>query len=90
MTREEAIETVDAVDYFGMSTDHKVELSKAFIHKLYDDFENKSCIDCRWCILGGEFENDECHNTSLSAHLEQGTMVSQDFCCNRWEARGNR
>lgn len=55
--------------------------------RAYDDFENKSCIDCRWCKLGGEFENDECHNTSLSAHLEQGTMVSQDFCCNRYESK---
>lgn len=79
MTREEAYQ-VDILTRTGFNT-------KIVIDKIYDDFENKSCIDCRWCKLGGEFENDECHNTSLSAHLEQGTMVSQDFCCNRWEAR---
>lgn len=41
MTREEAIETVDSVDYFGMSTDHKVELSKAFVNKIYGDFKEE-------------------------------------------------
>lgn len=85
MTREEAKQEMKECE--GVE-----ECSMRFkiIDDIYDDFENKSCIDCRWCKLGGEFENDECHNTSLSAHLEQGTMVSQDFCCNRYEARDKR
>lgn len=44
-----------------------------------------SCTTCKWVKLGGEDENDECHNTSLSAHLNQGTLVADDFCCNRYE-----
>lgn len=53
----------------------------------YHDLLEQSCTDCKWCKLGGEDENDECHNTSLSAHLSQGTMVCDDFSCNRWEKR---
>ena len=66
----------------------KVELIDDLLEEVKEEKQmEQSCIDCKWCKLGGEFENDECHNTSLSAHLEQGTMVSQDFCCNRWEQR---
>jgi len=63
----------------------KVELIDDYLEEVIET--EKSCTDCKWCKLGGEDENDECHNTSLSAHLEQGTMVSDDFCCNRWEKR---
>lgn len=55
MDRKEALATVDSVDYFGMNTSHKVELSKAFINKIYDDFENQVCETCelydgKYCI----------------------------------------
>ena len=57
------------------------------IDKIYDDLEDQSCMDCKWVKLMGEDENDECHNTSGSAHLLAGTIISLDFWCNRFEPK---
>lgn len=62
-------------------------LVNPIVRKIFDDFESRSCTSCKWCKQGGEFENDECHNTSLSGHLDTGTLVADDFCCNRWEPK---
>ena len=44
MNRKEAIETIYEIDFFGINTKHKVELSKSLINKIYDDFEFKKWI----------------------------------------------
>ena len=58
------------------------------IKKIFDDFESRTCDNCKWCKLGGEYDNDTCENTSISAHLDTGTMVASDFGCNRFERKG--
>jgi len=39
VTRESIIKTIESIDYFGMNTDHKVEMTKEFILQLYDSQE---------------------------------------------------
>ena len=51
----------------------------------YDAFKIRTCTTCKWMKPSGKFANDECHNTSFSAHLDCGTPVTNDFYCNRYE-----
>lgn len=88
MKREEAIETVDAVDYFGMSTDHKVELSKSFIHKLYDSFEaelqerdSRTCESCRW--YQEVYNEINCNCQTINVCKLWGIAFKEDMYCNK-------
>ena len=87
---QEHLNLILFTDEVTMETDNAhIKICEAF-NEMEEEIEllkSRSCTDCKWCKLGGEDENDECHNTSLSAHLPEGTMVSQDFSCNRWEER---
>jgi hypothetical protein len=83
MKREEAIETVDAVDYFGMSTDHKVELSKAFVNKIYDDFESRTCESCKyWNRKNPARQDGDCDEINHT-----NTETDWNFGCNKWEEK---
>lgn len=92
MTREELVNTITknvATEFRFNDLTEIIDsgVTEFIIDEVLYNFESRSCTDCRWCVHGGEFSNDECYNTSLSAHLELGAPVADDFCCNRWEPK---
>jgi len=68
-----------------------IEKAKAFYRinktiKEIDDFENRSCANCKhWKTFNsGEYDFVMCHNTnSCSCEWE----TDKDFCCNRWQEK---
>ncbi len=92
MTEKEALDTVDSVDYFGMSSDHKVELSKAFISKIFDNFKSQTCKNCKHMTYWDETDIVEC--STNEPHLNWMTMkklnfyeCSFSFGCIKWEKK---
>ena len=78
MTREEAYTKALSID--------RGEIINKIIDMVYDDFENRSCANCKhWKTFNsGEYDFVMCHNTnSCSCEWE----TDKDFCCNKWQEK---
>jgi hypothetical protein len=75
MTREEA------KDKIGFHVGQGLSRALMTIDDIYDDFENKTCENCKYLDL-----NNQCWK-SEELHQAQCTYGYKDFCCNRFEEK---
>lgn len=77
MTREEAKKELNEYGY-TISEQNKI------IDDIYDDFENRSCKNCKFGMIDMFDDDIEC--VKIEAET-QGTYFSKDFSCNKWEEK---
>jgi len=82
MTREEAIEMfLENVCKLPLETIPITEL----VHRIYDDIENRTCVNCRFCNFDVEnkqtFSKGYCSELLCPVHL--------NFGCNKFEEETN-
>jgi hypothetical protein len=75
MTREEVIK--DLWDLGFVSPRVKVDVDN-LIHKIYDDFENRTCSTCK-------FDNCGCSVQDSIYRAEQDIVDLSNFGCIKWE-----
>ena len=75
MTREEAKKELNEYGY-TISEQNKI------IDDIYDDFENRSCKNCKFGMIYPFDDDIEC--VKIEAET-QGIYFTSDFCCNKWE-----
>lgn len=61
------------------------------IDNIYDDFESRTCANCKWFVphradIPNEFEGT-CDAGVYMDGDNLGDMVSVDFGCNQWEKK---
>ena len=89
MTREEAKAGINVTKY-GMSYSDEGNGSfsghEDFIDKIYDDFESRECISCKYCDNFEHSTNLQCNNVENS---QRGVPLEIEsyFGCNKWEAK---
>jgi hypothetical protein len=72
MTREQALKKLQN----NKSSILELEF---FINKIYDDFENKSCDNCKYDFCGCDIQD-----SLIRSHNDDNFS---DFCCNKWESK---
>ena len=77
MTREEAKKELNEYGY-TISEQNKI------IDDIYDDFENRSCKNCKFGMTYPYDDDIECVKIEADT---QGMYFTGDFCCNKWEKR---
>lgn len=75
MTREEAKKELNEYGY-TISEQNKI------IDDIYDDFENRSCKNCKFGMIYPFDDDIECVKIEADT---QGIYFSNDFWCNKWE-----
>lgn len=84
MTREEALKHANNKLSETLS---KVDL----VHKIYDDFELRSCESCKYWNPSEEsiFESngDGYIDCDIVYAESNGTINKSNFCCNKWEQK---
>ena len=77
MTREEAKKELNEYGY-TISEQNKI------IDDIYDDFENRSCKNCKFGMTYPYDDDIECVKIEADT---QGMYFTSDFCCNKWESK---
>lgn len=77
MTREEAKKELNEYGY-TISEQNKI------IDDIYDDFENRSCKNCKFGMIYPFDDDIECVKIEADT---QGIYFSNDFWCNKWESK---
>lgn len=57
---------------------------ECFINKIYDDFENKTCSNCKY-INKYNKETWECSKDIKTSYFTN--YIEHNFCCNKWESK---
>ena len=71
MTREEALSEI-------YSLTDTVEQAEVFIHKIYDDFENRTCNNCKFYVVDTFYNLHRCQIIKMVETFD-------NFGCNKWE-----
>lgn len=90
MTREEAIEKVaPRLSHIqNMPLAKKIKWIKEFIHHIYDDFENRTCENCKY-FNGASVHSKKRYCTIHHDSWDKGEFfefnLGENFGCNKWE-----
>ena len=93
MTREEALnKCIEVVTFRGIYNPYVLENVEYFVEEIYDDFENRTCKNCKWFNK----KTYECENKENEQEIGNydnidyiSMQVDENFGCNRFERKEN-
>ncbi len=81
MKRDEAKQLVRKA-HFNIEDPNK--MGELAVDKIYDDFESRTCENCKHNTYEAEFKHN-CDHDDVFDSYEGECLIPYDFSCNRWE-----
>ena len=83
MTRDEAINGI-----CNIRNNISFEISKVVVNKIYDDFESRTCDNCKWFDIDESIDPNNhfgwCNNKESCC---VSNICTLSFGCNEWESK---